>query len=186
MSITLSKGGRLNLTKKEPALKKIFIGLGWDVVSNNTIDLDASVFMVTSAGKVPADEYFIFYNNLKSPDGGLQHTGDNRTGVGDNDDEIILANLPAINHNIKELIVVVSIHEAQERNHHFGLLSEAYVRIVDVESNREIVRYSLDQNNARDTDMEFGRLRLEENEWHFVATGAGAQKGLQGYVDIYV
>ncbi len=186
MSITLSKGGKLNLTKKEPALKKILIGLGWDMVSNNSVDLDASVFMVTAAGKVPTDEFFIFYNNLKSPDNSVQHTGDNRTGVGDADDEMVLANLATVSTNIKELIVVVSIHEAQERNHHFGLLKEAYIRIVDVENNREIVRYNLDQNSSRDTDIEFGRLRLEENEWHFVATGAGAQKGLQGYVDMYV
>ena len=186
MSITLSKGGKLNLTKKEPALKKILIGLGWDMVSNNSVDLDASVFMVTAAGKVPTDEFFIFYNNLKSPDNSVQHTGDNRTGVGDADDEMVLANLATVSTNIKELIVVVSIHEASERNHHFGLLKEAYIRIVDVENNREIVRYNLDQNNSRDTDIEFGRLRLEENEWHFVATGAGAQKGLQGYVDMYV
>ncbi len=186
MSITLSKGGKLNLTKKEPALKKILIGLGWDMVSNNSVDLDASVFMVTAAGKVPTDEYFIFYNNLKSPDNSVQHTGDNRTGVGDADDEMVLANLATVSTNIKELIVVVSIHEASERNHHFGLLKEAYIRIVDVENNREIVRYNLDQNSSRDTDIEFGRLRLEENEWHFVATGAGAQKGLQGYVDMYV
>ena len=186
MSITLSKGGKLNLTKKEPALKKILIGLGWDMVSNNSVDLDASVFMVTAAGKVPTDEFFIFYNNLKSPDNSVQHTGDNRTGVGDADDEMVLANLATVSTNIKELIVVVSIHEASERNHHFGLLKEAYIRIVDVENNREIVRYNLDQNSSRDTDIEFGRLRLEENEWHFVATGAGAQKGLQGYVDMYV
>ena len=186
MSITLSKGGKLNLTKKEPALKKILIGLGWDMVSNNSVDLDASVFMVTAAGKVPTDEFFIFYNNLKSPDNSVQHTGDNRTGVGDADDEMVLANLATVSTNIKEMIVIVSIHEASERNHHFGLLKEAYIRIVDVESNREIVRYNLDQNNSHDTDIEFGRLRLEENEWHFVATGAGAQKGLQGYVDMYV
>ena len=99
---------------------------------------------------------------------------------------MVLANLATVSTNIKELIVVVSIHEANERNHHFGLLKEAYIRIVDVENNREIVRYNLDQNSSRDTDIEFGRLRLEENEWHFVATGAGAQKGLQGYVDMYV
>ena len=145
MSITLSKGGKLNLTKKEPALKKILIGLGWDMVSSNTVDLDASVFMVTAAGKVPTDEFFIFYNNLKSPDNSVQHTGDNRTGVGDADDEMVLANLATVSTNIKELIVVVSIHVANERNHHFGLLKEAYIRIVDVENNREIVRYAAQQ-----------------------------------------
>ncbi|MCU0436460.1 MAG: TerD family protein [Raineya sp.] len=185
MSIELSKGARLNLSKKEPSLKKIMIGLGWDLRPGNALDLDASVFMIGSNGKIPADEYFVFYNNLKSPDGAIQHTGDNRTGVGDDDDEMILANLGAINANIKELIFIVSIHEAQERNQHFGLLNNAYIRLVDVETSREIVRFKLDEANMNFTDMEFGRLKLEEDGWHFVATGVGASKGLQGYVDIY-
>ncbi|KOY86355.1 chemical-damaging agent resistance protein C [bacterium 336/3] len=185
MSIELSKGARLNLSKKEPSLKKIMIGLGWDLRPGNVVDLDASVFMIGNNGKIPADEYFVFYNNLKSPDGAIQHTGDNRTGVGDDDDEMILANLPAINTNIKELIFVVSIHEAQERKQHFGLLNNAYIRLVDVETSREIVRFKLDEANMNFTDMEFGRLKLEEDGWHFVATGVGSGKGLQGYVDIY-
>jgi tellurium resistance protein TerD len=185
MSIELSKGARLNLSKKEPSLKKIMIGLGWDLRPGNAVDLDASVFMIGSNGKIPADEYFVFYNNLKSPDGAIQHTGDNRTGAGDDDDEMILANLSVINTNIKELIFVVSIHEAHERNQHFGLLNNAYIRLVDVETSREIVRFKLDEANTSFTDMEFGRLKLEEDGWHFVATGVGTAKGLQGYVDIY-
>jgi tellurium resistance protein TerD len=187
MSIELSKGARLNLTKKEPTLRKVMIGLGWDLKQGNAVDLDASVFMIGQNGKIPADEYFVFYNNLKSPDGAVQHTGDNRTGVGDDDDEMILANLSMVNEMISEMIFVVSIHEAEARRHNFGLLSGAYIRLVDVENNKEIVRFRLDDNhNASFTEMEFGRLKRESDGWHFVATGIGTAKGLQGYVDMYV
>ncbi|GAB4126372.1 MAG: tellurium resistance membrane protein TerD [Raineya sp.] len=185
MSIELSKGAKLNLTKKEPTLKKVMIGLGWDLRPGNALDLDASVFMIGENGKIPADEFFVFYNNLKSPDGAVQHTGDNRTGVGDDDDEMILANLSMISEGITELIFVVSIHDAEARRHNFGLLTGAYIRLVDVENNREIVRFKLDENNAGFTEMEFGRLKKENDGWHFVATGIGSAKGLQGYVDMY-
>jgi tellurium resistance protein TerD len=185
MSIELTKGARLNLTKKQPTLKKVMIGLGWDLKPGNAIDLDASVFMIGSNGKIPADEFFVFYNNLKSPDGAVQHTGDNRTGIGDDDDEMILANLPIISPTIKEMVFVVSIHDADARRQHFGLLDNAYIRLVDIETSKEIVRFKLDDSNANFTEMEFGRLKLEEDGWHFVATGIGSAKGLQGYVDTY-
>lgn len=185
MAISLKKGSTFNLTKKEPTLKKIMIGLGWDVKPGNALDLDASVFMINDKGKLPADEYFIFYNNLKSPDGAVQHTGDNRTGIGDEDDEMILANLSMVNESITEMVFIVSIHDAEVRRHNFGLLSGAYMRLVDVENNREIVRFRLDENNASFTEMEFGRLKKESDGWHFVATGIGSAKGLQGYVDMY-
>lgn len=185
MAISLTKGGTFNLTKKEPALKKIMIGLGWEMKSGNTLDLDASVFLLGNNGKLPQEEYFVFYNNLKSPDGSIQHTGDNRTGAGDDDDEMILANLDLIASNIKEILITVSIHEAEARRHTFGLLKEAYVRLVDVESKREILRYDLDAEFNGYTDMEFGKLRLEEDGWHFVASGIGTNIGLGGYVDMY-
>lgn len=186
MAIELNKGNKLNLSKKEPSLKKVMIGLGWEVLPGNNMDLDASVFMIGENGKIPADEYFVFYNNLQSPDGSLKHTGDNRTGIGDDDDEMILANLPAVNPIIKELIVVVSIHDAEVRKHHFGLLKNAYIRLVDVENSREVVRFRLDENNTSFTEIEFGRLKREEDGWHFIATGIGTAIGLQGYVDKYV
>ena len=122
MAISLKKGGRFNLTKKEPSLKKIMIGLGWELKNGNNIDLDASVFMLGGNRKLPADEYFIFYNNLKSPDGAVQHTGDNRTGAGDGDDEMILANLPLIDSSVSEVLVTVSIHDGATKGHNFGLL----------------------------------------------------------------
>jgi tellurium resistance protein TerD len=186
MAISLKKGGSVNLSKKEPTLKKILIGLGWEMTQGQSIDLDASVFMVNAQGKLPNEQYFVFYNNLKSPDGGIQHTGDNRTGAGAEDDEMVLANLPLIGAEVQEVLMVVSIHDADVRRHHFGLLHDAYIRLVDVETNREVLRYDLDQEFGNCTEIEFGRLRLENGEWHFVASGMGSKAGLQSYVDRYV
>jgi len=185
MAISLRKGGTLNLTKKEPALQKILIGLGWEFQQGKNIDLDAAVFMLNAHGKLPHDDFFVFFNNLKSPEGSIQHTGDNRTGVGEGDDEMILANLPLISPEVHEILIVVSIHEAEARHHHFGLLHGAYIRLVDVATNREVLRYDLDQEFANCTEIEFGKLHLENNEWHFVAAGIGHNIGLQGFVDKY-
>jgi tellurium resistance protein TerD len=161
------------------------IGLGWEVKQGNTLDLDASVFMIDNKGKLPQDEYFVFYNNLQSPDGAVKHTGDNRTGAGDEDDEMILANLDAIGANISEILIIVTIHDAEARKHNFGLLSDAYIRILDVETKREILRYDLDAEYPTNTDVEFGRIKRENGEWIFIASGIGGNKGLQGYVDMY-
>lgn len=186
MSISLQKGNSVNLSKKEPGLKKIMIGLGWEFRTSSQVDLDASVFMLNAVGKVPQDEYFVFYNNLRSPDGAVQHTGDNRTGVGDDDDEMILANLSLVQTAITDLVFIVSIHEAFQRRHSFGLLKDAYIRLVDVESKREILRYDLDAEFTAYTDVEFGRLQRVNDEWYFRASGLGGTLGLQGYVDKYV
>ncbi|WP_027001161.1 TerD family protein [Hugenholtzia roseola] len=185
MAISLKKGNSFNLSKSEPALKKILVGLGWEMSSQAKMDLDVSVFMLGSSGKLPADEFFVFYNNLKSPDGSVQHTGDNRTGDDEGDDEMILANLALVSPQVSEILFVVTIHEAQARRHHFGLLQNAYIRIVDVENNREILRYDLDQDFTQYTDMEFGKLTLQNQDWHFTALGIGNQNGLQGFVDKY-
>lgn len=186
MGISLQKGSSLNLTKKQPSLKKVMIGLGWELKPGAALDLDASVFMVAANGKLVSDEYLIFYNNLKSPDGAVQHTGDNRSGVGDGDDEMILVNLPLVNPAVKEMFVVVTIHEAVARRHNFGLLTDAYIRILDVETQTEIVRYDLDAEFGQSTDIEFGKLSNLNGEWHFTAVGAGSNKGLEGYVNAYL
>jgi len=186
MAITLNKGGTVNLTKKEPALQKILIGLGWEFQQGKNIDLDASIFMLNTHGKLPTDDYFVFYNNLKSPDGSVQHTGDNRTGAGDGDDEMILANLPLIASQVEEILIIVSIYDAHARRQHFGQLTEAYIRLVDVESNREILRYELDKEFDNCTEIIFGKLYKEHTEWHFTASGVGTNIGLQIYVDKYV
>jgi tellurium resistance protein TerD len=185
MATSLKKGNTFNLTKKEPTLKKIMIGLGWEVKPGATLDLDTSVFMLNASGKLPDDAYFVLYNNLNSPDGSIKHTGDNRTGAGDEDDEMILANLDAIGANISEILTCLTIHDAEARKHNFGLLSDVYIRTFDVETKREILRYDLDAEYPTNTDVEFGRLRRENGEWIFVASGIGGDKGLQGYVDAY-
>ena len=185
MSSKLTKGNALNLTKKEPNLEKIMIGLGWEMKSSNVLDLDVSMFMIGKNGKLISDEYLVFYNNLKSPDGSAQHLGDNRTGDGDGDDEMILVNLATMNPQVTELILAVSIHEAEARRHNFGLLKEAYIRLVDVKTDRQILIYDLDEEFPYDTDVEFGRLIRQNNEWSFVASGIGGKEGLQGYVNRY-
>jgi tellurium resistance protein TerD len=185
MAIVLKKGGKFNLTKQEPGLAKIMVGLGWEVKSTGNLDIDVSVFMLNETGKLPADEYFVFYNNLKSPDGAVQHTGDNRSGAGDEDDEMVLANLPVISPSVKELLFVVTIHDGATKRQNFGNLNDAYIRIVDVASNREILRYDLDDQFKTFTEVEFGRLQIQNNEWHFIASGIGSNSGLQGYVDKY-
>lgn len=184
MSINLKKGNSFNLTKNEPGLKKLMIGLGWDVISQR-VDLDASVFLTGVNGKLLSDAHFIFYNNLVSPDGAIKHTGDNRTGMGEDDDEMILANMDAIQSNVQEIIVAVSIHEAEAKRHHFGMLSDAYIRLYDVENQKEVLRYDLDAEFGGNTEIVFGKLEKRNNEWFFNATGQGSTKGLQGLIDIY-
>lgn len=185
MEISLKKGGTFNLSKKEPGLEKVMIGLGWEMKPGNKLDLDASVFMLGKTGKLVENEFFIFYNNLKSPDGSVQHTGDNRTGRGEGDDEMILLNMSLIDERVEEILICATIHEAEARSHNFGCLEDAYIRIVDVESKREILRYDLDAQNPYDTDLEFGKLSLQHGEWVFTASSVGSTKGLQGYVDMY-
>lgn len=186
MAINLSKGSTFNLTKEEPSLSKILIGLGWEMLSTNQLDLDASIFMLNANRKLISEQYFIFYNNLKSPNGSVQHTGDNRTGMGDDDDEMILANLAMVEPAVNEILVTVSIHEALKRGHNFGMLKDAYIRLYDVDRKREILRYDLDASNSTDVGVEFGKLYKSNNEWHFQALGNGnGQAGLQGFVDIY-
>jgi tellurium resistance protein TerD len=185
MAISLKKGGTFNLSKKEPVLKKIMVGLGWEMKPGVSLDLDCSVFMLGLNGKLPSDEFFVFYNNLKSPDSSIQHTGDNRTGADEGDDEMILANLPLVHPNVHEVLFIVSIHEADIRRHNFGMLKDAYIRIMDVESKREVLRYDLDAEFITNTDVEFGKLQRIDGDWNFVASGLGSNKGLQGFVDMY-
>jgi tellurium resistance protein TerD len=184
MAIILKKGGSFNLTKEEPGLHKVMIGLGWEPASAG-LDLDASVFILGSNMKLTSDSHFIFYNNLKSPDGSTQHTGDNRTGFGDDDDEMILVNLDQVSAQVTEIMVVVSIYEAEARRHSFGMLNDAYMRLFDVDTKREIVRFDLDASYPNDTVVEFGKIHKVGTDWKFTAVGNGSTKGLQGFVDIY-
>lgn len=185
MAIELKKGHSFDLTKKKPSLNKIIVGLGWDVRPGNSLDLDAVCFMLAANNKLVADDYFVFYNNLRSGDRSVEHTGDNRTGLGDGDDEMILVNLSKVDPRVEEMLFVVTINDAFSKNHNFGMVENAFIRIVNVETNEEILRYNLDVDYSDATEVEFGKLIKEGSEWKFDAVGISTEKGLQGYVDIY-
>jgi tellurium resistance protein TerD len=189
MSINLNKGGRVNLSKEAPNLKKIQMGLGWDVNRSDTgreFDLDGSVFLVNGNGKTTLESNFVFYNNLQSADESVTHTGDNRTGDASGDDEQILVDLSKISSDIEEIIFVVTIHEANLNRQNFGQVSNAIIRLVDEQSNQELLRYELDEDYSLETAVEFGKLYKKDDSWRFQAVGTGYNAGLQGFVDKYI
>lgn len=187
MEIELTKGGRFNLSKEAPALQKIAIGLGWQVNQNQqNYDIDVSVFMLNTNGKVPDEKYFVFYNNLQSLDGSLNHSGDNRTGEGDGDDEKIYINLAKVNSSIQEIVFVVTIHQEQEKQQNFSQIRNAFIKIYNQETKRSLARYNLREAFSQETALEFGRLYKRDNEWRFQAVGEGYKTGLQSFVDKYV
>jgi tellurium resistance protein TerD len=180
MAISLQKGGNVSLTKTSPNLKSVLIGLGWDAraTSGADFDLDASVFMLAAGGKVRSDADFIFYNQLRSSCGSVEHTGDNRTGDGDGDDEaikVILDKLPA---SIERLVIAVTIHDAEARRQNFGMVSSAYIRLVDLDNDTEIVRFDLSEDASVETAMIFGEMYRHNSEWKFRAVGQGYAGGL--------
>jgi tellurium resistance protein TerD len=180
MAISLSKGGNVSLSKEEPGLKKISIGLGWDARSTDgsAFDLDASLFMLNSSGKVRADSDFIFYNNLKSSDGSIEHLGDNLTGAGEGDDEVIKVDLSKVPADIDKLAVGVTIHEADTRKQNFGMVSSAFIRIVNQDNDKEIARFDLSEDMSIETAMLFGEVYRHGAEWKFRALGQGFKGGL--------
>ena len=154
MGITLKKGEKINLTKGNPGLKNIKLGLGWDINSFDSgydYDLDVSIFMVGESGKVERDEDFIFYNNLKHTSGAVEHLGDNRTGEGDGDDEEILVDLKLMPKHIQKIAVAVTIYEAKERRQNFGQVSNSYIRVINSENEEEILRYDLGEEFSIET-----------------------------------
>ena len=188
MGISLSKGGRVNLSKEAPGLTKLIAGLGWDVNATDTgaaFDLDASIFMLDSAGKALSDSHFVFYGNTTSPDGSIVHQGDNRTGEGAGDDEVINIDLTKIESGVSEIVFVVTIHEASARGQNFGQVSNSYIRLVNSEGNAELAKYELDEDYSTESAIEFGRLYKKDNEWRFKAVGAGFNSGLKGFCDMF-
>ena len=188
MGISLEKGGRIDLGKEVSGLNNIGIGLGWEENVSDTgddFDLDASLFMLGANNQIPSQYHFIYYNNLTSPCGALEHTGDNLTGDGDGDDELINVSLNEIPENIKELVVVVTIHDAIARNQNFGQVSDSFIRIFDSNTEKEIAKYELDEDFSTETAIEFGRLYKKDGSWRFKAVGTGYSAGLQGFVDKY-
>lgn len=188
MTINLSKGGRINLSKEAPGMQRAGIGLGWDINATDTgsaFDLDTSVFMLGATGKIPSEKYFVFYNNLLSPDGSVKHEGDSRTGEGSGDDETVQIDLTKVDPSIQEMVFVVTIHEAEQRRQNFGQVRNAFIRIYDNETKIEVTKYELDEDFSRETALEFGRLYKKDGEWRFQAVGQGFNAGLQSFVEKY-
>ena len=184
MAINLTKGGNAPIG----TLQKFVVGMGWDVNetdSGQAFDLDASAFMLGSTGKVLTDQHFIFYNNLKSPEGCIEHTGDNLTGAGDGDDESIKVDLSKLPSGCEKITFVVTIHEAEARRQNFGQVRNAFVRIYEPTTNEEILKYDLGEDFSIETAVEFGELYQKDGNWKFKAIGTGFAGGLQKFVEKY-
>lgn len=180
MPVVLTKGGNVNLSKEAPGLKNISVGLGWDTRATDgaAFDLDASAFMLKADGKVRSDSDFIFFNNSKSADGSVQHTGDNRTGAGDGDDEVIKIDLSRVPADVEKVAFTVTIYDGQARNQSFGQVNRAYIRVVNDAGGVEVARYDLSEDASTVTAMIFGELYRAGGDWKFKAIGQGFNQGL--------
>ncbi|MEV0245042.1 TerD family protein [Nocardia sp. NPDC050712] len=187
MSVTLAKGGNVSLSKQAPNLTNVAVGLGWDTrtTTGADYDLDASALATGANLKVLSDQHFIFYNNLKSPDGSIEHTGDNLTGEGEGDDEVINVNLAAVPPSITNIFFPVSIHDADARGQSFGQIRNAFIRVVDRSNGAELARYDLSEDASTETAMVFGELYRHGGEWKFRAIGQGYASGLGGIARDY-
>lgn len=190
MSISLKKGQGISLKKVAPSLTAAFIGLGWDIKQQSSgmdFDLDASIFMLGTNGKLISEQHFIFYNNLTSPDPeqSVKLMGDNRTGAGDGDDEVLIVDLRKVPENVAKIAIAVSIYEGEERKQDFGSVSNAYVRLVNVETKKEVLRYALQEHFSTETALIMAEVANESGEWQLNAVGSGYQGGLQTLLDRY-
>lgn len=181
MSVNLTKGQKVSLTKGNPGLKKIFVGLGWDVNSFDTgadFDLDASAFLLNASGRVAQASDFVFYGNLNHPSGAVTHTGDNLTGEGEGDDEAIMVDLSLVPGSVEKIAFTATIYDADARKQTFGQVNNAYIRIYDEVTGQEILRYDLGEDFSIETAVVFGELYRNNGEWKFNAIGSGYQGGL--------
>lgn len=187
MGVSLSKGGNVSLTKEAPNLTAVAVGLGWDIRSTTgaDFDLDASAIAAGADKKVISDQHFIFFNNLRSPDGSIEHTGDNTTGEGEGDDEVINVDLSAVPANIESIFFPVSIYDGETRSQSFGQVRNAYIRVVDRANGSELARYDLSEDASTETAMVFGELYRNGAEWKFRAIGQGYASGLSGIARDY-
>ena len=181
MAISLQKGGNVNLSKEAPSMKNILVGLGWNARATDGagFDLDASAFLLQESGKVSSDAGFIFYNQKESVCKSVIHTGDNRTGAGDGDDESLVINLPKVPAHVEKIVFTVTIHDADARRQNFGQVGGAFIRIVNQQGGAELVRFDLAEDYATETAMEFAELYRHGGEWKFRAVGQGYAGGLK-------
>ncbi|MFC4051161.1 MULTISPECIES: TerD family protein [Actinomadura] len=182
MGVSLAKGGNVSLTKAAPNLTAVTVGLGWDVraTTGADFDLDASALMLAPTGKVISDQHFVFFNNLRSPDGSVEHTGDNLTGEGEGDDESINVDLTAVPLDCDRIVFPVSIYDADNRQQNFGQVRNAFIRIVNRTDGNELARFDLTEDASTETAMVFGELYRHSGEWKFRAVGQGYASGLAG------
>ena len=187
MSVSLTKGGNVSLTKEAPGLTNVVVGLGWDVrtTTGTEFDLDASAIVVGAEGKVVSDKHFVFFNNLTSPDGAVEHTGDNLTGEGEGDDEQVKVNLAALGPETDKVVFPVSIYDADARSQSFGQVRNAFIRVVNAADQKELARYDLSEDASTETAMVFGELYRSGADWKFRAIGQGYASGLSGIARDY-
>ena len=180
MAVSLSKGGNVSLSKEAPGLKTVRVGLGWDTraTDGSGFDLDASVFILNASGKVRGDSDFVFYNNKSGSDGAVTHLGDNTTGEGEGDDEVVIVNLDKLAADIAKLSFCVTIHDAEARKQNFGMVTNAFIRVVNEDGGKEIARYDLSEDASTETAMIFGELYHHSGEFKFKAIGQGFAGGL--------
>ena len=182
MGVSLSKGGNVSLSKEAPGLTAVTVGLGWDVrtTTGADFDLDASAIICNASGKVISDSHFVFFNNLKSPDGSVEHQGDNLTGEGEGDDEQVKVNLAGLGQDTEKVVFTVSIYDAENRGQSFGQVQNAFIRVVNQADDKELARYDLTEDASTETAMIFGELYRHGSEWKFRAIGQGYASGLRG------
>ena len=184
MGVSLTKGGNVNLSRNFPGLRRLLVGLGWDARATvgTEFDLDASVFLLTESGagrfRVRGDADMVFYNNPTSPEGAVVHSGDNRSGEGEGDDEVIRIDLSKMPADIVKVSVAVSIYEGEQRRQNFGMVSSAYIRVVNEDDGAELARFDLSEEASTETAMVFGEVYLRDGEWKFKAVGQGYAGGL--------
>lgn len=192
MAVNLTKGGRINLAKEAPMMTKVRIGLGWDTNkfdSGSEYDLDVSAFVLKQqdSGKpvMLSEDYLIFYNHKESPEGAVKHSGDNRTGSGEGDDETIIVDLPLLPEAADEISFIVTIDEATARKQNFGQISKSYVKLYDDDTGKVIAQYDLEDDFSSETAVQFGSLYKKNGQWGFKAVGQGYNVGLQEFVEGY-
>ncbi len=180
MSVSLAKGGNVSLSKEAPGLTHVIVGVGWDVraTTGTDFDLDVSAIMLGENGKVLSDSHFVFFNNLSSPDGTVEHTGDNLTGEGD--DEQLKVDLAGMAPQVDKIVFPVSIYDADNRRQSFGQVANAFIRVVNATGEAEITRFDLTEDASTETAMLFGELYRRGSEWKFRAIGQGYASGLAG------
>ena len=187
MAISLNKGGNLSLSKTDPSLNQVLIGLGWEARATDGADFDmaASALLLAANDKVRGETDFIFYNQTRSPEGSVEHTGDNRTGEGDGDDEAVKINLAKVPADVQKIAITVTIHDAENRGQNFGQVQNAFIRVVNDQTNVEIVRFDLNEDYSTETAMIFGELYRHNGEWKFRAVGQGYNGGLRAMCGQY-